>query len=51
MSDQLTSTLILESFLEFVVIKNLIDKSGIEMTIDESIETYIVNPIARWPQN
>ena len=40
-----SNSLILEKFVEFVVDKNLIDKASIEMTIDESVGTYIVNTI------
>jgi hypothetical protein len=39
------SSLILETFIEFIVSKKLIEKSCIEMTIDDCVGTYIVNTI------
>ena len=48
MNDEKASHLILNNFLEFVVNKNLIKKSEIEATIDESVGSYIVNTIKQF---
>jgi hypothetical protein len=43
-----SSSLILETFIEFILSKNLIEKSCIEMTIDDCVGTYIVNTIIQF---